>query len=116
MGFKNLRPASISAARVPRAGGSGTSLATRSRDLDDSMKVGSSRAWQAQDAWACLCQPTGGSMKATKVPVLWLLLATIGAPLTGGLLAGCEEGPLEEAGEEIDDAVDDVEDEIDRRN
>jgi hypothetical protein len=32
------------------------------------------------------------------------------------VLAACEEGPLEEAGEEIDDAVDDVEDEIDRRN
>jgi hypothetical protein len=32
------------------------------------------------------------------------------------LLAACDEGPLEEAGEEIDDAVDDAADEIDRRN
>ena len=54
-------------------------------------------------------------MKA-KFPALWLLTLMLGAPMTGGLLAGCEEGPLEEAGEEIDDAVDDVEDEIDRRN
>jgi hypothetical protein len=52
----------------------------------------------------------------TKFPVLWLLMLMLGAPLTGGLLAGCEEGALVEAGEEIDDAVDDVEDEIDRRN
>ncbi len=28
-------------------------------------------------------------------------------------LMGCDEGPLEEAGEEIDDAVDDVEDKLD---
>ena len=58
-------------------------------------------------------------MKA-KFPVLWLLLASARFLMAGAipvaLLAGCEEGPLEEAGEEIDDAVDDVEDEIDRRN
>ena len=58
-------------------------------------------------------------MKAAKVPLLWLLLAgarvlAAGVPIT--LLAACEEGVFEEAGEEIDDAVDDVEDEIDRRN
>jgi hypothetical protein len=29
---------------------------------------------------------------------------------------GCEEGPLEVAGEELDVAVDDVGDELDRRN
>jgi hypothetical protein len=59
-------------------------------------------------------------MKA-KFPVVWLLLACarflmVGAPIPAVLLAGCEEGPLEEAGEEIDDAVDDAGDEIDRRN
>jgi len=27
---------------------------------------------------------------------------------TGAILAGCEEGPVEEAGEEIDDAIDDA--------
>ncbi len=50
-------------------------------------------------------------MKLSKLPILWLMLAGAGVPLVG-----CDEGPLEEAGEEIDDAVDDVEDEIDRRN
>jgi hypothetical protein len=50
-------------------------------------------------------------MKVTKLPILWLMLAGAAVPLMG-----CDEGPLEEAGEEIDDAVDDVEDEIDRRN
>lgn len=50
-------------------------------------------------------------MKITKLPILWLMLAGAAVPLMG-----CDEGPLEEAGEEIDDAVDDVEDEIDRRN
>ena len=50
-------------------------------------------------------------MKITKTPILWLMLAGAAVPLMG-----CDEGPLEEAGEEIDDAVDDVEDEIDRRN
>lgn len=50
-------------------------------------------------------------MKAVKVPILWLALAAAATPLIG-----CEEGPLEEAGEEIDDAVDDAADEIDRRN
>jgi hypothetical protein len=59
-------------------------------------------------------------MKA-KFPAVWLLLASarflmVGAPIPVVLLAGCEEGPLEEAGEEIDDAVDDAGDEIDRRN
>jgi hypothetical protein len=52
-------------------------------------------------------------MKAPKLSILWLLLAGSALPLT---LVGCEEGPLEEAGEEIDDAVDDVGDNIDRRN
>ena len=51
-------------------------------------------------------------MKVLRQPIVWLLLAG-GAALP---LTGCEEGPLEEAGEEIDDAVDDVGDEIDRRN
>jgi tRNA A37 threonylcarbamoyltransferase TsaD len=50
-------------------------------------------------------------MKAIKYPLLWLLLAGAAAPL-----AGCNDGPFEEAGEEIDDAVDDVGDAIDRRN
>ena len=50
-------------------------------------------------------------MKVTKLPILWLMLAGAAVPLMG-----CDEGPLEEAGEEIDDAIDDVEDEIDRRN
>lgn len=52
-------------------------------------------------------------MKSSKLPILWLLLAGAAMP---PLLSGCEEGPLEEAGEEIDDAVDDAADEIDRRN
>jgi len=50
-------------------------------------------------------------MNAWKLPIVCLLLAGAVAPITG-----CEEGPLEEAGEEIDDAIDDVGDEIDRRN
>jgi len=40
----------------------------------------------------------------------------VAAPIPAALLAGCEKGPFEEAGEEVDDAVDDAEDEIDRRN
>lgn len=52
-------------------------------------------------------------MKALKLPIVWFLLAGSALPLT---LVGCEEGPLEEAGEEIDDAIDDVGDNIDRRN
>jgi hypothetical protein len=52
-------------------------------------------------------------MKALKLPILWLVIAGAALPLA---LTGCEEGPLEEAGEEIDDAVDDVGDNIDRRN
>jgi hypothetical protein len=52
-------------------------------------------------------------MKAVKLPIVWLLLA---GPVLPFALVGCEEGPLEEAGEEIDDAVDDVGDGIDRRN
>ena len=60
-------------------------------------------------------------MKATKSSVLWLLLAgarvlVAGAPLPAVLLAGCEKGPFEEAGEKIDDTIDDAKDEIDRRN
>ena len=50
-------------------------------------------------------------MKVMKLPIVWLVLAGAAVPLMG-----CDEGPLEEAGEEIDDAIDDVEDEIDRRN
>jgi len=58
-------------------------------------------------------------MKAAKFSVLWLLLAgarvlAAGVPIT--LLAACEEGIFEDAGEEVDDAVDDAKDEIDRRN
>ena len=57
----------------------------------------------------------------SKFPALWLVLASArflmaGVAVPVVLLTGCEEGPLEEAGEEIDDAVDDVEDSIDRRN
>lgn len=60
-------------------------------------------------------------MRAAKFRTLWLLLAgarflAAGVPIPLVLLSGCEEGPLEEAGEEIDDAVDDAKDEIDRRN
>ena len=60
-------------------------------------------------------------MRAAKSRTLWLLLAgtrffVIAAPLPVALLAGCEEGPFEEAGEKIDDTVDDAKDEIDRRN
>jgi hypothetical protein len=60
-------------------------------------------------------------MRATKFSVLWLLLAgarvlVAGAPLPAVLLAGCEKGPFEEAGEKIDDTIDDAKDEIDRRN
>ena len=47
-------------------------------------------------------------MKALKLPIVWLLLAGAAAPILG-----CDEGPLEEAGEEIDDAIDDVGDKID---
>ena len=50
-------------------------------------------------------------MKAAKLPILWLMLASATVPIIG-----CEEGPLEEAGEEVDDAVDDAADELDRRN
>jgi hypothetical protein len=52
-------------------------------------------------------------MNRLKLPIMWLMLAGAAVP---PLLAGCEEGPLEEAGEEIDDAVDDAGDAIDRRN
>lgn len=61
-------------------------------------------------------------MKAAKVRGLWLLLAGMrffvaGAAITPVVfLAGCEEGPFEEAGEKIDDTVDDAKDKIDRRN
>jgi hypothetical protein len=47
-------------------------------------------------------------MKALKLPIVWLLLAGAAVPILG-----CDEGPLEEAGEEIDDAVDDVGDKLD---
>jgi tRNA A37 threonylcarbamoyltransferase TsaD len=47
-------------------------------------------------------------MKALKLPVVWLLLAGAAVPIMG-----CDEGPLEEAGEEIDDAVDDAGDKLD---
>jgi hypothetical protein len=60
-------------------------------------------------------------MRAAKFRTLWLVLAgarvlAAGAPIPVALLAGCEKGPFEEAGEEIDDAVDDAKDEVDRRN
>lgn len=59
-------------------------------------------------------------MRATKFRILWLALAAarvlaVAAPIPV-LLAGCEEGPFEEAGEKIDDTVDDAKDEVDRRN
>ena len=47
-------------------------------------------------------------MKSLKLPIVWLLLAGAAVPIMG-----CDEGPLEEAGEEIDDAVDDVGDKLD---
>ena len=47
-------------------------------------------------------------MKALKLPIVWLLLAGAAVPILG-----CDEGPLEEAGEEIDDAIDDVGDKLD---
>jgi hypothetical protein len=47
-------------------------------------------------------------MKSLKLPIVWLLLAGAAMPIVG-----CEEGPLEEAGEEVDDAIDDVGDRID---
>lgn len=40
-----------------------------------------------------------------------LMLALIFA--SGAALMGCEEGPVEEAGEEVDDALDDAGDELD---
>jgi hypothetical protein len=45
-----------------------------------------------------------------KMPIVWLMLVGGVAPIT---IAGCDEGPLEEAGEEIDDAVDDAKDKLD---
>jgi hypothetical protein len=58
-------------------------------------------------------------MKAAKFPVLWLVFTAarvlaVGLPVT--LLAACDEGVFEDAGEKIDDTVDDAKDEIDRRN
>jgi hypothetical protein len=58
-------------------------------------------------------------MKAAKSPVLWLVFTAarvlaVGLPVT--LLAACEDGVFEDAGEKIDDTVDDAKDEIDRRN
>jgi tRNA A37 threonylcarbamoyltransferase TsaD len=47
-------------------------------------------------------------MKSLKLPIVWLLLAGAAVPIMG-----CDEGPLEEAGEEIDDAIDDVGDKLD---
>jgi hypothetical protein len=61
-------------------------------------------------------------MKIAKFRTLWLVMAGLrvlaaGAPMVPvAFLAGCEEGPFEEAGEKIDDTVDDAKDEIDRRN
>jgi hypothetical protein len=43
-----------------------------------------------------------------KMPIVWLMLVGGIAPITG-----CDEGPLEEAGEEIDDAIDDAKDKLD---
>jgi len=58
-------------------------------------------------------------MKAAKFPVLWLLFTAarvlaVGLPVT--LLAACDDGVFEDAGEKIDDTVDDAKDKIDRRN
>ena len=50
-------------------------------------------------------------MKAVRLPIMWLMLASAVGPIVG-----CDEGPFEEAGEEVDDAVDDAGDAIDRRN
>lgn len=47
-------------------------------------------------------------MRTLKLPIIWLLLAGAALPIVG-----CDEGPLEEAGEEIDDAIDDVGDKLD---
>jgi len=61
-------------------------------------------------------------MKAAKFRTLWLVVATMRFLAAGAaiapvaFLAGCEEGPFEEAGEKIDDTVDDAKDKIDRRN
>ena len=50
--------------------------------------------------------------KMTRKAAELVLIAMFGG--TAGLaLTGCEEGPMEDAGEEIDDAVDDVGDSID---
>ena len=45
--------------------------------------------------------------RSTGFTVLALLFAS------GAFLSGCEEGPVEEAGEEIDQALDEAEDAID---
>ena len=39
-------------------------------------------------------------------------LLTLGLALGTVTLSGCDEGPLEEAGEEVDDAIDDAGDEL----
>jgi hypothetical protein len=64
---------------------------------------------QARLAGLVFNQDSGGFMQTwKKVPIVWLALAGGIAPIMG-----CEEGPLEEAGEEIDDAVDDAKDAVD---
>ena len=58
-------------------------------------------------------------MRATKFRTLWLVLAGMRFFVAGAaiapvaFLAGCDEGPFEEAGEKIDDTVDDAKDKID---
>ncbi|MFO7287243.1 MAG: hypothetical protein C0P79_010340 [Gammaproteobacteria bacterium] len=44
----------------------------------------------------------------------WLELLLLSAVFaTGAALVGCEEGPVEEAGEEVDQALDDAADALD---
>lgn len=40
------------------------------------------------------------------------ILLTAGVLTLGGFLAGCEEGPLEEAGESVDEAAEEIDEEI----
>jgi hypothetical protein len=40
------------------------------------------------------------------------ILLAAGVLTLGGFLAGCEEGPLEEAGEDIDEAVEEIDEEV----
>jgi hypothetical protein len=78
---------------------------------DDAIEVVPSMASPVRLGLSLIGNQGDAVMKALKLPIVWLLLAASAVPLMG-----CEEGPLEEAGEEIDDAVDDAGDAIDRRN